>query len=616
MKLDFQSFANLEKPVDVLKYLQSLVKTSAPLQKNAVIYIRKSRMLIEHGDARGDEELNPGGEKTYSLQFQEQVCRDLAAKQDWNAVGVFIDRNRSGKNSKREEFQNMKFLIESGGVDYVLVYSSDRSFRNGMSLMQFVSRLHQMNVGFVSATEPLLDGRTLFGRMMLICIAALSEIPVWNASERAREAKAVRLKSGLPNGGYRYGYCNGLCKTCKDPNGKAYCPLYGEMDRLESKRGTIQVPHPIEQYAVRLIAHLYSLGLSDLEIAKYLNSNMFELPDRSQVHFRTKGLLNQFAPGEFTRDSVREIVRNPFYVGYVMHYYTAPLNMNDDLDHPERIKNPVCDRRKPERMEIGQHTPLYPVLIWKRNMQLRASKRGTPTTQTKPGRTYLLSGIARCWECYDHDGRNAGLRGLQNGNGHQKYRCATLLDKHHFTPAVVDAKNVHENAGVVPSSKCKYDDLLSLHPKIALFANKLDEQVSQLVERLVVPSEWHEGVAAYYLSDKGMSEYETKSRNLHQELERYKTLLLSGHIDKAEFDEHGLRLHREIQKMQPTASKEAKVILPLLNDFQNLWKQFNTVERRALLKVIFSGLYFDKQGNLRKVIAYSPFDKLLGLDSD
>ena len=616
MKLDFQSFANLEKPADVVKYLQSLAKTSTPSQKNAVIYIRKSRMLIDNGDSHDEEARNPRGDKTYSIQFQEQVCRDLAAKQGWNVAGVFIDKNRSGKNSKREEFQNMKRIIESGQVDYVLVYSSDRSFRNGMSMVQFISRLQQMNVDFVSATEPLLDGRTLFGRFMLVCMAALSEIPVWNASERAREAKAIRLKSGLPNGGYRYGYCNGLCKTCNDPNGKGYCPLYRKEDRPESKRGTIQVPHPIEQYAVRLIAHLYSQELSDLEIAMYLNSNEFELPDGSQVRFRTKGLLNRYDPGEFTRDSIREIVRNPFYVGYVTHYYTAPLNMRDDLDHPERIKAPVRDRRQPERMEIGQHEPLYPALIWKRNMQLRASKRGTPTTQTKPGRTYLLSGIARCWECYEHDGRNAGLRGSQNGSGHQKYRCATLLDKHHYTPAKVDAKNVHENAGIVPSSKCKNDDLLLLHPKIALFADKLDEQVSQLVERLVVPAEWHEGIAAYYLSDKGMSEYETRSRNLHQELERYKTLLLSGHIDKAEFDEHGLRLHREIQKLQPSASKEARAILPMLDDFQNLWRQFNTVERRALLKVMFSGLYFDKQGVLRKVVAYSPFDKLLGLDSE
>ncbi len=333
MKLDFQSFANLEKPADVVKYLQSLAKTSTPSQKNAVIYIRKSRMLIDNGDTHEEEARNPRGDKTYSIQFQEQVCKDLAAKQGWNVAGVFIDKNRSGKNSKREEFQNMKRIIESGKVDYVLVYSSDRSFRNGMSMVQFISRLQQMNVDFVSATEPLLDGRTLFGRFMLVCMAALSEMPVWNASERAREAKAIRLKSGLPNGGYRYGYCNGLCKTCNDPNGKGYCPLYREEDRTESKRGTIQVPHPIEQYAVRLIAHLYSQELSDLEIAMYLNSNEFELPDGSQVHFRTKGLLNRYDPGEFTRDSVREIVRNPFYVGYVTHYYTAPLNMRDDLVH-------------------------------------------------------------------------------------------------------------------------------------------------------------------------------------------------------------------------------------------------------------------------------------------
>jgi DNA invertase Pin-like site-specific DNA recombinase len=150
----------------------------------------------------------------------------------------------------------MMTLVRTGQADYVVVYSTDHSFRNGTSLLKFVSDLHKLGIEFVSATEPALDCRTLSGRLMLACMAMITELPVWNASERTRESLRVRLEAGLPNGAASYGYCNGLCKTGTDPNGKGCCPLYRNPGRPQSEQGGLQVPHPIEQHAVRLIGHL------------------------------------------------------------------------------------------------------------------------------------------------------------------------------------------------------------------------------------------------------------------------------------------------------------------------------------------------------------------------
>lgn len=38
-------------------------------------------------------------------------------------------------------------------------------------------------------------------------------------------------------------------------------------------------------------------------------------------------------------------------------------------------------------------------------------------------------------------------------------------------------------------------------------------------------------------------------------------------------------------------------------------------EKRLLLNIMFQGLYFDSDGNLRKILAHPPFDQLLGLDA-
>jgi hypothetical protein len=171
--------------------------------------------------------------------------------------------------------------------------------------------------------------------------------------------------------------------------------LFGAPNRIEGKGGRLQVPHPIEQHAVRLIVSSYQNGMSDKEIADYINNHRFELPDGTITHFRTKGVPNSCQPGRFTRDSVREIVRNPFYVGLVAHYPTPSLSMADDLHHPERIHVNVKDRRTPLSLVRGQHQPLYQMEIWKQNQLRRSSKKQTPITAGKPTHIYLLTGLGR-----------------------------------------------------------------------------------------------------------------------------------------------------------------------------------------------------------------------------
>ena len=88
---------------------------------------------------------------------------------------------------------------------------------------------------------------------------------------------------------------------------------------------------------------------------------------------------------------------------------------------------------------------------------------------------------------------------------------------------------------------------------------------------------------------------------------------LDGHISKAEFDEQALYLTRQLETLKPSANPAAQEILPLLDDFDNIWMQLTNAERRGLLDVIFEGLYFDHEGMLRKIAPHTPFDALLGL---
>lgn len=582
-------------PEELMKQVYSLSQNPSALRaKRAVIYIRKSRMFR--------------GETAYSPAEQEAACRAYAAEHGMEVAEVIQDLDKSGRNSDREGFQRLLSKIKSSEVDYVLVQYIDREFRNGMSFIQFYDMLQKHEVQFVSVNEQL-DTRSFTGRFMLFVLAVAAELPVWNASERVRAAKLSRRKSGLHNGGYRLGYCNGLCSTCTDPNGAGYCPLYGGPDRPESQRGRIQVPHPVEQHAARLIAHEYAAGKSANEIAEYLNSTRFQLPENGPVvQFRTKGVPGKHPPGLFKASSILDIIRSPFYAGFVSHHPTPDLNMNDNLDKPKETRMGVKNRRTPDELHQGQHAALIPVELWQRNLLiLNAKGNRVPKGQAREKkRAYLLAGIARCAECRDQAKPGPiHLRGTPNGAGRRVYRCANTTNRRIDPAPAVDPITL----GLTSQPGTARPDR---HGR-SLPAELLEDQVNELVKKLRLPEAWYEDILAYASGEDGPAAYKRQRYTLIRELERHKEMYQAGLLDLASLKTNKERIGRELSLLDPRIDSRLKTLIPLLADFASLWEQLTPLEQHSLLKRMFEGLYFDAEGRLVEARAYAPFDELLGL---
>ena len=253
------------RPEDIMQLLSQLTSYVAPPKQNrAVIYVRKSRVI--------QNSLH------YSPEIQERECRETASRLGLDVVATISDLDKSGKNSNRPGLQKILGMVKAAEVEYIITQYVDRSYRNGLSMLKLFEMLQRYGAQLISVHEKI-DTRDFGGRMMLFMLAVVAELPIFTASERGRGVAHERSKKGLHRGGYRLGYCNGLCSSCTDPNGKDFCPLYGGQDRPESQRGRIQVPHPIEMHVVRLIAHLYHGGLSSREISDYLNENEFIIPE-------------------------------------------------------------------------------------------------------------------------------------------------------------------------------------------------------------------------------------------------------------------------------------------------------------------------------------------------
>lgn len=546
---------------------------------------------------------------SYSLEIQPDRAEAYARDKGATQIKIYSDPYQTGRNSRRKDLQKLIADIKARRIKAVVVHRLDRLYRNLESQLEFVRLCKKHNVQFVSVTEQI-DPDTWWGRLVLYVLGAMAEMYVRQTSERTREAKSERIRRGLPNGNIPLGYCNGLCSTCNDSHGPDYCPRAGSIDCPESQRGRIAVIHPIDRHVITLVANLYLQHWSYREIASHLNRNTFTLPDGLVVKFRPRRQsVEKNSGNDFSSDSIRAIIATPFHAGLVARYPRPALDMEDDMENPHKVKLPQPQISSRQILEIqqGLHEGLISVETWQRLQQIRKGKSKTPTQISRLRNEALLTGLAQCWECYQHDGRAAPFRGSTGGkNATRYYRCATLHNRY-------VQKSKRTTHALYPQADSLTEDLLARHSRSCLRAEQVEAQLQDLIEKLVIPAEWYEAIMAYYLSGEGLSEFEREGHNLRASLTRYRQLYIKGHMDQAEFDTQALHIGRQLLGLKPSARTEAQIILPQLQDFPQLWIQLTNEEKRNLLRKMFQVIYFDSQGNMREVVAHAPFKELLGL---
>lgn len=552
----------------------------------------------------------------YSLEIQPDRAEEYARAHGATKVEIYSDPNKTGRNSRRKELQRLIRDVRSGRIQVVVVHRLDRLYRNLESILGFVRFVKRHKVGLVSVTENV-DTKTQQGLQMLALLGMMAETYIHQTSERTREAKAHRARSGLPNGYLPLGYCNGLCSTCNDAHGKGICPLVGMEDRTESQRGRIAVPHPVTRFAIPWMFELFQKGFSYREIANWLNSHDFTLPDGNSIRFRTKGQTLSNPMGLFSRDSIRAIVENPFFAGLVARYERPDLDMEDDPENPERkIKQgKKINSRRIIELQQGKHQALISMEDWKAAQHMRKMKGRTPTSAENSKRIYPLTGVSRCWVCFEQNGSIVTLRGGTMRNNKRTYRCAAIQDRH-LTKKGKQTLNLEGKAlnQIRVHSNSISQDVVDLHTTRYLSGDQLESEMDRLVTSIRLNDEIKEKILAYFVSDEGLPAFERENFNLRQSLRRYQDLYKQGDVSKAEYEEQAHFILQRLRTLKPSANPMVQEILPLLEDFPGNWTRMLLGEKRLLLNIMFKGLYFDSQGKLRKILAYPPFDKLLGLE--
>lgn len=288
---------------------------------NTVLYARVST------DKQADKEL--------SIPAQLQAMREYAQKHQWTIVEEFLEPGASAKTTEREVLQRLLARIRDGGaapkIDVVLVHKIDRLARNVYDHATIRTLLTQHEVRLASVVENTDD--TVSGQLVENIMASIAQFYSANLAEETKKGMLQLVQRGgwpwKPPRGYALSRdATGRSRVVRDPT---VAPT---------------ILHAFERYAAG------DASLGDL------------CKDFAQMGIRTP------AGRLVSLESVRRLLRNPFYAGWVQW-------------HGARYR--------------GRHEPIITQRLFDRvERMLKARSRDAGE---KGKLHFWLRGVAACAEC-------------------------------------------------------------------------------------------------------------------------------------------------------------------------------------------------------------------------
>ena len=180
-----------------------------------------------------------------SLEAQTEKIRAMAVVHNAELVDIIVDGGESAKSLNRPGMERLLALVDSGGVQAVIVAKLDRLTRSVKDLCTLLERFERREVTLISVAESL-DTGSAAGRLVLNIMTAVSQWEREAIGERTRDAMNHKRTNGERVGNIAFGY------------------------RLASDRVHVE-PEPTEQATIVAVAELRANGMSLRRIAKDLN---------------------------------------------------------------------------------------------------------------------------------------------------------------------------------------------------------------------------------------------------------------------------------------------------------------------------------------------------------
>jgi site-specific DNA recombinase len=448
----------------------------------------------------------------FSPDAQREAIRRFAAENGLELVEEYCDFHSGWKKSeKRTDFQRLLGDAAEARFDVVLVYHTSRFARSQVEAKSYKQLLRdRLGVNVVSVTQPLGEDPSDPSTFLAESIHEIFDeyysvsLSFWTKTGLREKARQGYLVGSLP-WGYKRNPHSGLV-----------------------------VPDPERAPLVRQMFALYAQGgHSDRSVAIWLNA---------------RGA--QTAKGNpFTKDTVREMLVNAAYAGY------------------------VTSRRSKDTSIRGQHEPLVDLALFGQVQEIRLAKAAT-LHPGRPSRGYAISKLLVCERCGSRMHGSAGGR-----KNERRYYCAKRKQDGSCDQPIVKAEALEE----------------ALAEYVRAFAPP--KQVRLAVIRRLKQAASLEDVD----SDKAV-----RSR-ISAQLERLKDLYVIGDLTKDQYTYRRQVLQQELATLQPPQVVDVSEAAAALTNFGLFWeREQDPAERNKLLRIIFESVTQD-DGHLVSVTPREAF---------
>ncbi len=477
---------------------------AADVRTLALIYVRVSRLEAAER------------ERALSPQMQAEHCRALPALRG-HELEIIEDLDCSGKDTRRPGFQRLVALLRGGRVQVVAAYSLSRISRSVADFYRFYEEvLRPFGVAFVSATEAI-DTSSPQGRAFMGMTAVWAQMEREQTSQRIADSLESKATRGELVGPVPLGY--------------------------RREVGLVVIDEPAAEL-VRLIFHKYASGTYTMRrLAIWLNDQGYR-PLRGHKN-------NREAARVFTPDVLKDILKNPRYMGKFRH-------------RTRRGAGPLIQGTYPALID----EPTWEACCAVREQHL---KRHISADGRKGRRRYPLSPLLRCARC------GGSVRGDTRGKDHLYYACS-----------------LHRSVGLCDQPMARVD--------------AIDRQLRAALGEL----RWPEGAADYFArAMRARLSKPEKAADPQQRLAALKARLARlgerydlGDLPHQQYLAERSRLLAEMEKATAAPVPEVNLAerATELRSLVDHWDELDNSERGRLLATIFEKLELEG----RRIVAATP----------
>ena len=444
-------------------------------------------------------------EEGKSIAAQLTEMREYAQRQAWEIVSEFVDPGYSGTTSDRPGLNDLRAVVTAGTIDVVLVHELSRLSRRLFDTFELLEFFGQHQVGFASVKDRDFDFTSPTDRLFLTFLAALNQYYVDLLKMHTRKSKKQRSRSGLYN---------------------SSTPPYGYRHAGDADTPPVIVPEEAE--AVRKMFEKYASG-------KYSYQDIAEWLSIDAGYYTREG-------NNFSKDTVADMIRNPFYKGCV-RYRGGQRRQEEDLIFP------------------GEHRAIVATEVWERCRQVREKRRVAPRTYQPAYRVYLLNGLVTCDVC----GRKLRAQGAKSGS---YYREASKARG--FT----DCPHAGRGARM----------------------EHVDAQVNAIFRQVRLPPDWQAQIRALVEDEEDREILENRHARLVAERRRLKRMKIKGEFedDPEIYAREQRRIRRELAELPaPGDFVTLERAAQLLTELTAVWDEAALIERRDLLRMALKEVKVD-----------------------